>query len=136
MTKIIPIDELPIDDNKYDLLQSHFKPLEDYKDFFIQMVKNRINHCEKNLELHIHEAVRCRFDNFIVWSDGYFSIPVWKNLQEALKIDITNWSPIIWEQVIRQMAREPERFDPVVWDIASEMMLTASLNDYVESIPY
>ena len=85
------------------------------------MIQNRINHCEEQLNAHLHEAQS--LGQIIIWKDGHFSIPVWEQLKEAQNQYIQNWNALVWEQIIRQMGRENEHFDALLWDIASEMCL-------------
>lgn len=89
--------------------------------FFRRMIQNRINHCETQLNIHLHEAKS--LGQIIIWEGGHFAIPVWEQLTETQNQYIQDWSALVWEQIIRQMGREQEHFDAILWDIASEMCL-------------
>lgn len=100
--------------------------LKDRSEFFRSMIQKRIEHCEKQLEENLHEANSICEGQIIVWNGGHFSVPVWNYLKQALEQDLRDWNALIWEQVIRQMGREEEHFEPILWDIASEMCLCQS----------
>lgn len=91
-----------------------------HKDFFISMIQHRINHCENQLKAHLHEAKATLERQIIVWEGGHFAVPVWTELNKALNQEPIEWTALVWEQIIRQMGREKEPFDAVLWDIASE----------------
>ena len=97
--------------NLQDLLVKHAP-------FFRKMVQNRIDHCEKQLNAHLHEAKS--MGQIIIWEGGHFAIPVWEQLVESKNQYIQDWNALVWEQIIRQMGRENEHFDAILWDIASE----------------
>lgn len=119
------IENLPI----VDYWESSRESLQDRSGFFRSM--KRIEHCEKQLEEHLHEANSICEGQIVVWNGGHFSIPVW---DRALDQDLRDWNALIWEQVIRQMGREEEHFEPILWDIASEMCqsvgIVSELDEY------
>lgn len=98
--------------------------LKKHESFFRKMIDNRIDHCECQLAENINKAQRTQ--QIIVWEGGHFSIPVWTELVNSRKQKLTEWSALVWEQIIRQMGRENEHFDAVLWDIASEMLLCSN----------
>lgn len=94
--------------------------LNTHKNFFVSMIQHRIDHCENQLNVHLHEAKTVLSGQIIVWEGGHFAVPVWSELNKALNQEPIEWSALVWEQIIRQMGREQEHFDAILWDIASE----------------
>ena len=94
--------------------------LRTHKNFFISMIQHRIAHCENQLNAHLHEAKSLLSCQIIVWEGGHFAVPVWTELNKALTQEPIEWTALVWEQIIRQMGREQEHFDAILWDIASE----------------
>ena len=90
-----------------------------HESFFRKMIENRIKHCEENLKENLHHAVKAMHGQMILWENGHFSLPVYNALIESRKLHVYDWSALIWEQIIRQMARE-KNIDPLMFDIASE----------------
>lgn len=91
-----------------------------HKDFFYTIIQHRINHCENQLNAHLHKAKIVLSGQVIVWEGGHFAVPVWTELNKALNQEPIEWTALVWEQIIRQMGREQEHFDTILWDIASE----------------
>lgn len=88
---------------------------------FREIVNNRINHCYSNLVLHKNsEKVIC--ESIVVWETGHFSLPVFKALVESRDIPLKEWSSIIWQQIIRQMAID-HNYDMELINIATEFLL-------------
>lgn len=94
--------------------------LNTHKNFFRTMIQHRIDHCENQLNAHLHEAKTVLSGQIIVWEGGHFAVPVWTELNKALNQEPIEWTALVWEQIIRQMGREQEHFDAILWDIASE----------------
>ena len=111
---------------KVDDWKSSRESLKDRSEFFRSMIQKRIEHCEKQLEEHLHEANSIYEGQIVVWDGGHFSVPVWDYLKQSLKQDIKDWNALVWEQIIRQMGREEEHFESILWDIASECCLCQS----------
>ena len=103
--------------NREDLLKEN-------KNFFRKMIQHRIDHCEKQVIENLDRAKS--LGPLVVWKGGHFSISVYAELSRFVDTDITEWSALVWEQIIRQMGREQEHFDPILWDIASEMLLVSN----------
>lgn len=99
--------------------------LKENEDLFRSLIKKRINHCETQLEANLSTAKTTGM--IVVWEGGHFCLPVWEALKEAEQKDITSWNALVWEQIIRQMSREDQKYDAVLWDIASEMCLCESM---------
>ena len=93
--------------------------MKDYEDQFRDLVERRIQHCEKELKANLHRAKSLSDCQIIVWPRGHFSYPTYEALVNSRDIAIEEWNALIWEQVIRQMARS-YCDDPIMYDIASE----------------
>lgn len=104
--------------------------LQEAENFFREVIKSRINHCVNNLKAHASEA-KAGFST-IVWSTGYFSVPVYEALLETQNQDWRDWSPLIWQQIIRQMAEEDCK-NNIMFRIATEFILVKKWNDELES---
>lgn len=96
--------------------------MKDYEDQFRQLVERRIQHCEGQLKANLHRANSLCDGQIIVWSGGHFSYPVYEALANSRDVAIEEWNALVWEQVIRQMAREHCE-DVIMYDIASEVCL-------------
>lgn len=90
--------------------------------FFRKVIEARINHCVDNLKAHANEA-KVAFTT-VVWPTGHFSIPVYDSLVEAQDQDWRSWSPLVWQQIIRQMI-EDDCKDNLMFRIATEFILVA-----------
>lgn len=95
---------------------------EETEKFFKKVIEARINHCVSDLKAHVNEA-KVAFAT-VVWEGGHFSVPVYWDLEEALNQDWRNWSPLIWQQIIRQMV-EDDCKDNLMFRIATEFILVA-----------
>lgn len=91
----------------------------DYEDEFRELIEHRIEHCEYNLKTNIQHAKSTMQGQIIVWPGGHFSWPVYKALIESREQHPFEWSALVWEQIIRQMARESCR-NVLMYDMASE----------------
>ena len=104
--------------------------LQEAENFFREVIKSRINHCVNNLKAHTSEA-KAGFDT-VVWPTGHFSVPVYESLLEVQNQDWRDWSPLIWQQIIRQMAEEDCK-NNIMFRIATEFILVKKWNDEQES---
>lgn len=114
---------------------SGLNPVTDYKAvrlnpcvherFFRRMIENRIEHCKESLEKNLHRVDGIQNESVVVWDGGHFSLPTYEALVNSRNISIYKWSALIWQQVIRQMARE-EDINPILFDVASEGCLCGS----------
>ena len=95
---------------------------EETENFFRKVIEKRINHCVDNLKAHANEA-KVAFAT-VVWKDGHFSVPVYDSLIEAQGQDMRSWSPLIWQQIIRQMI-EDKCENNTMFQIATEFILVA-----------
>ena len=93
--------------------------MKDYEDQFRQFVERRIQHCEEQLKDNLHWAKSLLHGQIIVWPRGHFSYPVYEALVNSRDIAIEEWNALVWEQVIRQMARS-YCDDMIMYDIATE----------------
>lgn len=108
-----------------DNVKENKPPLVEAEEFFRKMIEERIDHCVSNLKAHANEA-KVAFST-VVWKDGHFSVPVYESLLEAQDQDWRNWSPAIWQQIIRQMI-EDKCTDNMMFQIATEFILVAKWN--------
>ena len=95
---------------------------EETEKFFRKVIEERIDHCVNNLKAHANEAKVASI--VVVWKDGHFSVPVYDSLIEALDQDWRSWSPLVWQQIIRQMI-EDDCKDNTMFRIATEFILVA-----------
>ena len=89
--------------------------MKDYEYQFRQLIERRIQHCEEQLKANLHLA-NSLCDGQI---GGHFSYPVYEALINSHNEVIEEWSALVWEQIIRQMARE-HSINVIMYDIASE----------------
>ena len=95
---------------------------EETEKFFRKVIEERIDHCVNNLKAHANEAKVVSI--VVVWKDGHFSVPVYDSLIEAQDQDMRSWSPLIWQQIIRQMI-EDKCENNTMFQIATEFILVA-----------
>ena len=110
----LPAAEDNIKKNKPSLVEA--------EEFFRKMIESRIDHCVSNLKAHANEA-KVAFA-IVVWPTGHFSVPVYESLLEARNQDWRNWSPMVWQQIIRQMVENGCKND-TMFQIATEFILVA-----------
>ena len=113
----LPIAEDNVKENKSSLVEA--------EKFFRKVIESRIDHCVNNLKAHANEA-KVAFA-IVVWPTGHFSVPVYESLLEARNQDWRNWSPEVWQQIIRQMI-EDKCEDHTMFQIATEFILVAKWN--------
>lgn len=94
----------------------------EYQVLFTTLLNNRINHCYEELKSHADEAKVINNNQTIVWKDGHFSLPVFEVLLAAKGLKMKEWSVIIWQQIIRQMAIEHST-DTDLYYVATEWLL-------------
>ena len=121
------IANLPIEE---DNIREARPSLQEAENFFREVIKSRINHCVNNLKAHANEAKAGL--TTVVWPTGYFSVPVYESLLKAQNQDWRDWSPLIWQQIIRQMAEEDCK-NNIMFKIATEFILCKKWNDELES---
>ena len=89
---------------------------------FTTLLNNRINHCYEELKSHADEAKVINNQTIIIWKDGHFSLPVFEELLAAKELKMKEWSVIVWQQIIRQMAIE-QSTDTDLYYVATEWLL-------------
>lgn len=97
----------------------------DYGDKFRTILTMRIEHCEKSFMDNLKNAKSSAQGQIAWWNNGHFSYPVYMGMLAATYFPINKWDALIWEQIIRQMARMSD-IDPILFDIASERCLCGS----------
>lgn len=97
----------------------------EYQVLFTTLLNNRINHCYEELKSHADEARVINNQTMVVWKDGHFSLPVFEELLAAKELKMKEWSVIIWQQIIRQMAIE-QSTDTDLYYIATEWLLMST----------
>ena len=105
--------------------QGEAPTVKDYDDKFRELIKNRLEHCENSLKDNLNHAYSTNSGLMIIWKGGHFSYPVYEALVQSLTIPTEEWSALIWEQIIRQMADE-KCTDTQMYYIASEYLLVGS----------
>ena len=99
----------------------------EYQVLFTTLLNNRINHCYEELKSHADEARGIDNQTIIIWKGGHFSLPVFEELLVAKELKMKEWSVIIWQQIIRQMAIE-QSTDVDLYYIATEWLLMSTQN--------
>ena len=94
----------------------------EYQVLFTTLLNNRINHCYEELKSHADEAKVNNNQTIVFWKDGHFSLPVFEELLAAKELKMEEWSIIIWQQIIRQMAIE-QSTDADLYYVATEWLL-------------
>lgn len=107
------IDKLEVD----DYIITERTTIKDYEDEFRKLIENRLQHCEEQFRTNLQHAKSN--GNIIVWNGGHFSYPTYEALVNSRKEAIEEWNGLVWEQIIRQMARE-HCDNVIMYDIASE----------------
>ena len=109
--------------NRYEAKRSE----KEYQVLFTTLLNNRINHCYEELKSHADEAKVNNNQTIVVWKDGHFSLPVFEELLAAKELKMKEWSVIIWQQIIRQMAIE-QSTDVDLYYVATEWLLMSTQN--------
>ena len=99
----------------------------EYQVLFTTLLNNRINHCYEELKSHADEAKVNNNQTIVVWKDGHFSLPVFEELLAAKELKMKEWSVIIWQQIVRQMAIE-QSTDVDLYYVATEWLLVSTQN--------
>ena len=94
----------------------------EYQVLFTTLLNNRINHCYEELKSHADEAKVNNNQTIVFWKDGHFSLPVFEELLAAKELKMKEWSIIIWQQIVRQMAIE-QSTDTDLYYVATEWLL-------------
>ena len=94
----------------------------EYQVLFTTLLNNRINHCYEELKSHADEAEVNNNQTIVAWKDGHFSLPVFEELLAAKELKMKEWSVIIWQQIVRQMAIE-QSTDVDLYYVATEWLL-------------
>ena len=94
----------------------------EYQVLFTTLLNNRINHCYEELKSHADEAKVNNNQTIVAWKDGHFSLPVFEELLAAKELKMKEWSIIIWQQIVRQMAIE-QSTDVDLYYVATEWLL-------------
>ena len=95
--------------------------LADAEKFFKRVINARIQHCLGQLKDHAKDGVYVDNQGVVVWEGGHFFIPVYDALLDAQEQDIYEWTPLIWQQIVRQMATED--YAPIYFNMATEFLL-------------
>lgn len=114
------IKTLPITDGATS--NENIVSLNEAEKMFKQVINQRLDHCLQQLKDHAKDAVYVDGNDVIVWNGGHFYIPVYEALLEAQEQGINEWSPLIWQQIIRQMAIEGD-YEPIYFNLATEFLL-------------
>ena len=109
--------------NRYEAKRSE----KEYQVLFTTLLNNRINHCYEELKSHADEAKVNNNQTIVVWKDGHFSLPVFEELLAAKELKMKEWSVIIWQQIIRQMAIE-QSTDVDLYYVATKWLLMSTQN--------
>ena len=99
--------------------------LADAEKVFKTVIEHRLQHCLGQLKEHTKDAVYLDGHGAIVWKGGHFSMPVYEALLDAQEEGIKEWQPLIWQQIIRQMALED--YEPMYYNIATEFLLCSPI---------
>ena len=109
--------------NRYEAKRSE----KEYQVLFTTLLNNRINHCYEELKSHADEAKVINNQTIVVWKNGHFSLPVFEELLAAKELKMKEWSVIIWQQIVRQMAIE-QSIDADLYYVATEWLLMSTQN--------
>ena len=109
--------------NRYEAKRSE----KEYQVLFTTLLNNRINHCYEELKSHADEAKVNNNQTIVFWKDGHFSLPVFEELLAAKELKMKEWSVIIWQQIIRQMAIE-QSTDVDLYYVATKWLLMSTQN--------
>lgn len=98
------IVERPFVEDRQTLLSRRFKE-ELYTGAFLdiakRVIKYRMAHCFNNLHANLARATHITKE-YIAWPGGHFSVPVWEELEKALKItDVRQLNALQTQQIIR-----------------------------------
>lgn len=91
----------------------------------IQVIKNRIEHCEKRLNDNIHKATIITPEQ-IIWDGGRFSKLVYEAMVMYVENPRKNLTSLIMQQALREMFLNRNQYDRswnIVFMILSEMLL-------------
>lgn len=113
-----------IDDIKEMEKPTNIDP-DDLDAYFKRVITRRMDHCAISLLYKYAQASKTPSEEYVMFDDNArFSKPVYKAMLSALDTRHEEWSPIIWQQVVRQMHSEHST-DDEMFDIATEFFLVA-----------
>lgn len=98
---------------------------DDLDRYFKNVITRRLFHCATSLISKCRRASKTPSGKYVMFDDNtHFSKPVYKALLSALEVRHEEWSPLVWQQVVRQMHSEHST-DNEMFDIATEFFLVA-----------
>ena len=98
---------------------------DDLDRYFKSVITRRLCHCAANLISKYWRASKTPSGKYVMFDDNtHFSKPVYEVLLSALEVRHEEWSPIVWQQVVRQMHSEHST-DDEMFDIATKFFLVA-----------
>ena len=88
---------------------------------FKRVIDARIAHCDVQLE---NRKIIDEDEIFVYFDNGeHYSKPVMKALKEALTQSITQWRPLIWQQIVRQLWEEDSRNRTLFYFATEELLV-------------
>lgn len=97
---------------------------------FKSVLKNRMTHCLTKLEHQINEAIKTPSGNIIAFKDGsYFSIPVYKHIEQAINSPMRTWDILTWQQICRELFENKDLYENSkdLFRAASEMLIVVTV---------
>ena len=94
---------------------------------FRQIIEQRLQHCLTQLKEHVKEASYLDGHGVVVWKGGHFFMPVYEALLKAQEQEMRDWSTLIWQQIVRQMAIQGYSYE--YFYIATEFLVTSRLRE-------
>lgn len=122
-----------------DIVTNFIKEIQDVKDleplsshdpdeldkYFKSVITRRLCHCGTSLLSKYQNGAKTPSGEYVMFNDKtHFSKPVYADMLNALKVRHEEWSPLVWQQVVRQMHSEHSTDDDE-FDIATEYFLVA-----------
>lgn len=132
MRKADPIISLDIVEyliNNVDEVKDMERPTsidpDDLDRYFKSVITRRLYHCAASLISKCRRASKTPSGKYVMFDDNtHFSKPVYEALLSALETRCEEWSPLVWQQIVRQMHSEHST-DDEMFDIATEFFLVA-----------
>lgn len=92
------------EDGSIDLSRGKTITYEDLRPWLIAYCQKRMKSCREKLQANIARATQVTRE-IIMWPDGHFSVPVYKNLENFVgsKGSKKEFNPGILQQILRQM---------------------------------
>ena len=98
---------------------------DDLDRYFKSVITRRLCHCAANLISKYGRASKTPSGKYVMFDDNtHFSKPVYEVLLSALDVRYEEWSPIVWQQIVRQLHAEHST-DDEMFDIATGFFLVA-----------